>query len=205
MRLSGGVLGALANCSSSTQMKSASLLTAAFFIARSSSHSTCSLVLPRTRLNPYLKRSLSITTSRCTGPATARGSLVMHVTQQVNDMVARCVKLHPDRFAGVAALPQPAGVGTKVLRRGARAMRDRAGFRGLHDHPGPPAKAGWRPCAWVTSSPARRQVRDQRAHRGWRAGHCFSRPRPRPRSRSGDQSPQARVRSATWAGVRAPS
>jgi hypothetical protein len=28
------------------------------------------------------------------------------ITRQANDVIARCVQLHPDRFAGVAAVPQ---------------------------------------------------------------------------------------------------
>lgn len=39
-----------------------------------------------------------------------RESAVMHITQQVNDMFARCVKLFPDRLVGMATLPQVAGV-----------------------------------------------------------------------------------------------
>src|SRR4051812_45968224 len=39
-----------------------------------------------------------------------REALVMTVTQQVNDMIARAVKLHPDRFVGLGALPQRGAV-----------------------------------------------------------------------------------------------
>ena len=42
--------------------------------------------------------------------ADRREALVMQISQQVNDMVARCVKLHPDRFVGLGALPQRPGV-----------------------------------------------------------------------------------------------
>ena len=66
-----------------------------------------------------------------------RESLVMHVTQQVNDMVARCVKLHPDRFAGVAALPQPAGVGTKFCVEELERCVSELGFVGCKINPDP--------------------------------------------------------------------
>jgi predicted TIM-barrel fold metal-dependent hydrolase len=39
-----------------------------------------------------------------------RESAVMYITQQINDMFARCIKLHPDRFVGMATLPQVVGV-----------------------------------------------------------------------------------------------
>ena len=39
-----------------------------------------------------------------------RESAVMYMTQQINDMFARCVRLHPDRLVGMATLPQVAGV-----------------------------------------------------------------------------------------------
>ncbi len=38
--------------------------------------------------------------------AERRIGIVVSITQQVNDMVAQCVRLHPDRFAGLGALPQ---------------------------------------------------------------------------------------------------
>lgn len=39
-----------------------------------------------------------------------RESVVMHITQQVNDFFARCVQLCPDRFVAMATLPQVVGV-----------------------------------------------------------------------------------------------
>lgn len=39
-----------------------------------------------------------------------RESAVMYITQQVNDMFARCVQLNPDRLVGMVTLPQVAGV-----------------------------------------------------------------------------------------------
>ena len=38
--------------------------------------------------------------------AERRAPLVMNISRQLNDMIAQCVKLHPDRFAGLGALPQ---------------------------------------------------------------------------------------------------
>ncbi len=42
--------------------------------------------------------------------ATRDEALVMYITQQVNDMFARCIGLYPDHFVGMATLPQVAGV-----------------------------------------------------------------------------------------------
>ena len=42
--------------------------------------------------------------------ALRRESTVLYITQQVNDMFARCVNLHPDRFVAMATLPQVVGV-----------------------------------------------------------------------------------------------
>src|SRR5262245_58388999 len=38
--------------------------------------------------------------------AERRTQNMISITRQVNDVIARCVKLHPDRFRGVAAVPQ---------------------------------------------------------------------------------------------------
>src|SRR5438477_6211574 len=38
--------------------------------------------------------------------AERRAPLVMNITRQLNDMIAHCVRLHPDRFTGLGALPQ---------------------------------------------------------------------------------------------------
>ena len=35
-----------------------------------------------------------------------REPVVEHITQGVNNMIAQSVKLHPDRFAGIGAIPQ---------------------------------------------------------------------------------------------------
>jgi 4-oxalmesaconate hydratase len=66
-----------------------------------------------------------------------RGDLVMDIAQQANDMIARIVKLHPDRFVGMAALPQTAGVspsfGVEELQR----CVDELGFVGCKINPDP--------------------------------------------------------------------
>lgn len=43
-----------------------------------------------------------------------REGLVLAITQQVNDMIARCARLHPDRFTALGALPQRAAVNLKT-------------------------------------------------------------------------------------------
>jgi predicted TIM-barrel fold metal-dependent hydrolase len=40
-------------------------------------------------------------------------ALVMYITQQVNNLFERCVRLYPDRFVAMATLPQVAGIGTR--------------------------------------------------------------------------------------------
>lgn len=42
--------------------------------------------------------------------AERREAVVMQITRTVNDMLARAVRLHPDRFVGLAGLPQVAGM-----------------------------------------------------------------------------------------------
>ena len=66
-----------------------------------------------------------------------RESIVLQITQQVNDMIARCVQLYPGRFAGVAALPQPAGVGTKFCVDELERCVTKLGFVGCKINPDP--------------------------------------------------------------------
>jgi predicted TIM-barrel fold metal-dependent hydrolase len=66
-----------------------------------------------------------------------REGTVLQITQAVNDMVARVVKLHPDRFVGVAALPQPAGVGTKFCLEELERCVTELGFVGCKINPDP--------------------------------------------------------------------
>ena len=66
-----------------------------------------------------------------------REALVMSITQQVNDMIARVVKLHPDRFAGVGALPQRPNVSPKTwVEELDRCVND-LGFVGFKINPDP--------------------------------------------------------------------
>jgi 4-oxalmesaconate hydratase len=66
-----------------------------------------------------------------------RQALVMHITQQINDMIARCAKLHPDRFVAIGALPQAAGVPIDVcLEEMDRCVND-LGFIGFKINPDP--------------------------------------------------------------------
>jgi len=43
-----------------------------------------------------------------------RENLIVEITRQVNDMIARCVKLHRDRFVALGAMPQRAAVNLKA-------------------------------------------------------------------------------------------
>jgi predicted TIM-barrel fold metal-dependent hydrolase len=66
-----------------------------------------------------------------------REAIVMGITQQVNDMIARCVKLYPERFAGLGALPQRAAVSPKTsVEEMERCVRD-LGFIGFKINPDP--------------------------------------------------------------------
>lgn len=66
-----------------------------------------------------------------------RETLVIAITQQVNDMIARCVKLHPDRFAGLGALPQRAGVSPKPCAEEMDRCVNELGFVGFKINPDP--------------------------------------------------------------------
>jgi predicted TIM-barrel fold metal-dependent hydrolase len=66
-----------------------------------------------------------------------REAIVLQIAQQVNDLIARSVKLHPDRFAGVAALPQPAGMGTSFCVEELERCVKELGFVGCKINPDP--------------------------------------------------------------------
>jgi len=66
-----------------------------------------------------------------------REAIVLSITQQVNDIVARTVKLHPDRFAGIAALPQAAGTDAKFCVNELERCVTELGFVGLKINPDP--------------------------------------------------------------------
>lgn len=66
-----------------------------------------------------------------------RLSLVMHITQEINNLIARAVKLHPDRFVGMAGIPQAAGSSVKeCVEELDRCVTD-LGFIGLKINPDP--------------------------------------------------------------------
>ncbi len=66
-----------------------------------------------------------------------REAVVLPITQNVNNMIARAVKLHPDRFAGIGAIPQLVTHGTKFcLEELDRCVND-LGFVGIKINPDP--------------------------------------------------------------------
>ncbi len=69
--------------------------------------------------------------------ADRREALVMQISQQVNDMVARCVKLHPDRFVGLGALPQRPGVSVAASIEEMVRCVEELGFVGFKINPDP--------------------------------------------------------------------
>ena len=74
-----------------------------------------------------------------------RESVVLSITQQVNDIVARAVGLHPNRFAGIAALPQAAGTDAKFCVDELERCVSELGFVGLKINPDPTEGAGETP------------------------------------------------------------
>lgn len=74
-----------------------------------------------------------------------REALVLEITRQVNDMVARCVKLHPDRFVGLGALPQRAGVSPKACAQEMQRCVAELGFIGFKINPDPGEGGGESP------------------------------------------------------------
>lgn len=69
--------------------------------------------------------------------ADRRVSLIMTITQSVNDMIAQSAKLHPDRFVGIGALPQsPALLPKDCAEEIDRCVND-LGFIGMKINPDP--------------------------------------------------------------------
>jgi 4-oxalmesaconate hydratase len=66
-----------------------------------------------------------------------REAIVLQITQQVNDMIGRSVRLHPDRFAGVAALPQAAGTSARFCVDELERCVTELGFVGCKINPDP--------------------------------------------------------------------
>jgi predicted TIM-barrel fold metal-dependent hydrolase len=69
--------------------------------------------------------------------AERRAALVINITRQLNDMVARCVKLHPDRFAGIGSLPLSLGVRPRDCAEEIDRCIDELGFVGFQINPDP--------------------------------------------------------------------
>lgn len=69
--------------------------------------------------------------------AERRVALVMSTTQQVNDMVAQCVRLHPDRFAGIGVLPLGPEVKPKDCIQEMERCSKELGFVGFNINPDP--------------------------------------------------------------------
>ena len=66
-----------------------------------------------------------------------REGVVLRITQEINDFIARCVKLHPDRFVGSAALPQAAGLDIKRSVEELERCVKELGFVGCKINPDP--------------------------------------------------------------------
>ena len=69
--------------------------------------------------------------------AERREALVMHMTQQVNDMIARCVRLHPQAMRGIAGLPQAVGVSPSHCAAELERCINELGFVGCKINPDP--------------------------------------------------------------------
>ena len=66
-----------------------------------------------------------------------RENLVLQITQSVNDMIARSVKLHPERFVGIGAIPQAAGQPISFCLEELERCVLELGFVGLKINPDP--------------------------------------------------------------------
>ncbi len=66
-----------------------------------------------------------------------REGVVRQITVSINDTIARVVKLHSDRFRGLAALPQTAGVRPKAAAEELQRCVEECGFIGCKINPDP--------------------------------------------------------------------
>jgi 4-oxalmesaconate hydratase len=66
-----------------------------------------------------------------------REPVVEHITQGVNNMIAQSVNLHPDRFAGIGAIPQLVTQGTKFCLEELDRCVNELGFVGIKINPDP--------------------------------------------------------------------
>jgi 4-oxalmesaconate hydratase len=69
--------------------------------------------------------------------AERRTQNMVTITRQLNDAIARCVKLHPDRFAGVAAVPQSPGFKPRESVKEIERSVNELGFVGIVLNPDP--------------------------------------------------------------------
>jgi len=69
--------------------------------------------------------------------AERRAGLIMTITQSVNDMIAQCVRLHPDRFVGIGGLPQSPGMLPKDSAEEMERCVNELGFVGAKINPDP--------------------------------------------------------------------
>jgi predicted TIM-barrel fold metal-dependent hydrolase len=74
--------------------------------------------------------------------AERRGALVIGITQQLNDMIAQCARLHPDRFVGLGALPQSPSLSPKAAVEEIERCVNELGFIGFKINPDP-GEGGW--------------------------------------------------------------
>ena len=66
-----------------------------------------------------------------------REAVVRQITRSINDTIARTVALHPERFRGLAALPQTAGVRPKAAAEELERCVEEHGFIGCKINPDP--------------------------------------------------------------------
>jgi 4-oxalmesaconate hydratase len=69
--------------------------------------------------------------------AERREAVVMHMASATNDMIARCVRLHPDRLRGLAGLPQAIAVSPKHSAEELERCVTELGFIGCKINPDP--------------------------------------------------------------------
>jgi len=69
--------------------------------------------------------------------AERRVPLVMSITQQVNDLIAQAVRLHPDRFVGLGALPQSPMMSIEDCLEEVDRCVNELGFIGIKINPDP--------------------------------------------------------------------
>ena len=71
-----------------------------------------------------------------------RRPLVTGITEQLNDMISQCVRLHPDRFIGLGSLPQSPSLSPKDALEEMERCVNELGFIGFKINPDP-GEGGW--------------------------------------------------------------